>query len=245
MKHLDRDECGRWHARCGDASRHGRRYRARPGGRRRRGGGLALRGRAGAGPATTTSSSRSPSGPASRPCLLPTPCGMTPKTAGARRFPPSTPASPSATARHSYAVLRGLTSARRRHGGGRDDEPARARRAGPQLRLPLRVDPRPVLRRPGRRPRRAAPPARRRRPVRRRSAPRPTGPTSSPPTRSTAPRCPTNALWTCPATPVAPTFSATTPTASSSSTSSAKRCCCSPPLPTTTTSTATATAPPR
>ena len=52
---------------------------------------------------------------------------------------------------HSYAVLRGLTSAsggdgRRRHHGA-----ARAGRPGPQLRLPLRLDPRPVLRRPGRR----------------------------------------------------------------------------------------------
>ncbi len=37
-----------------------------------------------------------------------------------------------------------------RHGGRRDDVLARARRPATQLRLPLRVDPRPVLRRPGR-----------------------------------------------------------------------------------------------
>ena len=72
-------------------------------------------------------------------------------------------------ARHAYAVLRGLTSA----GGGMvaaaTMSPARAGRRGPQLRLPLRLDPRPVLRRPGRGRRRAAPAARRRRRVRRRA----------------------------------------------------------------------------
>ena len=57
-------------------------------------------------------------------------------------------------ARHSYAVLRGLTSS----GGGMVAAatmslPERGR-AGPQLRLPLRLDPRPVLRRAGRRRRR-------------------------------------------------------------------------------------------
>ena len=64
--------------------------------------------------------------------------------------------------RHSYAVLRGLTSVDRRHGRRRHDLAARARRPGPQLRLPLRLDPRPVLRRAGRRRRRRPRPARRR-----------------------------------------------------------------------------------
>ena len=43
----------------------------------------------------------------------------------------------------------GADQRRRRHGRRGDDVAARARRPGPQLRLPLRVDPRPVLRRPG------------------------------------------------------------------------------------------------
>ena len=62
---------------------------------------------------------------------------------------------------------------------------------------------------------------------------------ASRPTPSTAAPCPTNAPCSCPATPVAPTSSATTRTASSSSTRSARRCCCSPPPPDTTTSTPT------
>ena len=54
--------------------------------------------------------------------------------------------------------LRGAARAdqrRRRHGRRRHDQPARTGRGGPQLRLPLRVDPRPVLRRAGRRRRTA------------------------------------------------------------------------------------------
>ena len=45
---------------------------------------------------------------------------------------------------------------RRRDGRRGDDVAARARRGGPQLRLPLRLDPRPVLRRRGRGARRSA-----------------------------------------------------------------------------------------
>ena len=99
-------------------------------------------------------------------------------------------------ARQAYAVLRGLTSADGRHGRRGDDEPARAGRGEPQLRLPLRLDPRPVLRRPGRG--RATAPSRC---STARSASCPTGcsptvPTSSPPTPSTAARCPTSAALT-------------------------------------------------
>ena len=109
-------------------------------------------------------------------------------------------------------------------------EPARAGRAGPQLRLPLRLDPRPVLRRAGRRrgrrrtrcstprsrfvaerlladgPQPAPGLHRRRRPGARPAAARPA---RLPGRRRSA--------------------SATGSTTSSSSTPSARRCCCSPP----------------
>ena len=49
---------------------------------------------------------------------------------------------------------------RRRHGGRGDHEPARAGRGRTQLRLPVRLDPRPVLRRPGGRRGRCLPAAR-------------------------------------------------------------------------------------
>ncbi len=50
----------------------------------------------------------------------------------------------------------GIDDRRRRDGRGGDDFAARAGRPGPELRLSLRVDPRPVLRRAGGGPRRAA-----------------------------------------------------------------------------------------
>ena len=58
--------------------------------------------------------------------------------------------------------LRGTARAdqrQRRHGRRRHHQPARTRRSRPQLRLPLRLDPRPVLRRAGRRRRRRLPAA--------------------------------------------------------------------------------------
>ena len=81
---------------------------------------------------------------------------------------------------HAYAVLSGLTSA----GGGMvaaatTSLPERAR-AGPQLRLPLRLDPRPVLRRPGGRRRRAATRCSTTRCASSPSACSPTGPTLEP-----------------------------------------------------------------
>ena len=111
---------------------------------------------------------------------------------------------------HSHAVLRGLTGSVGRHGRGRHDGPARARGPGPQLRLPLRLDPGPVLHRPGRRRGRQPRPARLR------------GRASSPPgswrtartcarrTPSTATRSPTSAPSGCPATPGHRCASATT-----------------------------------
>ncbi len=61
----------------------------------------------------------------------------------------------------------------RRHGRRRHHQPARTRRGRSQLRLPLRLDPRPVLRRAGRRHRhRRRTPARRRRRLRRHPHPR-------------------------------------------------------------------------
>ena len=71
------------------------------------------------------------------------------------------------------ARLRGPARAhqcRRRHGRRGDDEPARARGARPKLRLPLRLDPRPVLHRRGHRRGRRIPAARRRGTVRLRPA---------------------------------------------------------------------------
>ncbi len=89
--------------------------------------------------------------PASGP---PTPATLWAATEAAwRRSRPgrSATASHPRDARHAYAVLTGLTSA----GGGMVAAAttcaARARASRPQLRLPLRLDPRPVLRGPGRR----------------------------------------------------------------------------------------------
>ncbi len=62
-------------------------------------------------------------------------------------------------ARHAYAVLAGMTAGSGRHGRRRDDLAARAAGERPELRLPLRLDPGPVLRRPGRRGARPAPAA--------------------------------------------------------------------------------------
>ena len=136
-------------------------------------------------------------------------------------------------ARHAYAVLAGLTSA----GGGMvaaatTSLPERAR-GGPQLRLPLRLDPRPVLRRAGRRAAGPLSAAGRRGALRHRSGCWQDGPELKPAyTRPAADRCPTSdRTATCPATRAAPTSSATGSTSSSSSTSSARRCCFSPPPP--------------
>ena len=93
---------------------------------------------------------------------------------------------------------------RRRDGRRGHHVPARAGRAGPQLRLPLRLDPRPVLRRPGRRRGRAAPAARRRRRASSPSGCSRTAPTCAPAyTVDRRAACPTSAASTCPATPAA------------------------------------------
>ena len=89
---------------------------------------------------------------------------------------------------------------------------------GTQLRLPLRLDPRPVLRRAGGRQGR---PATRSWTTPCGSSPSgcsTTAPTSSPPTPPPADASPTSASSTCPATPAARTSSATGSTSSSSST---------------------------
>ena len=85
-------------------------------------------------------------------------------------------------ARHAYAVLSRADQRQRRDGRRRHHVAPRARPARPQLRLPLRLDPRPVLRRPGRRRGRRPPADGRRRALRRRPAARPTARSSSPPT---------------------------------------------------------------
>ena len=110
-------------------------------------------------------------------------------------------------------LLRGAAGpdARLGRNGRRDDRRTpRTRRPRPQLRLPLRVDPRPMLRRTGRRRRRAAPATGRRRAVRQRTAARRTAPTSPPPTPSTASKSRPSTTPVCPATRAAPACSATT-----------------------------------
>ena len=172
--------------------------------------------------------------------------GGRPRTPGASACPSSSDTIAPRDARHAYAVLRGLTSAGGGDGRRRDHVAARTGPAGPQLRLPLRLDPRPVLRRAGRRRAPAPHPLHgRRRALRRATACSPTGPHLAPAYTVTGGAVPDERHSTCPATPAAPTSSATGSTSSSSSTRSARRCCCSPPPPTTTTSTPTAGAPPR
>ena len=159
-----------------------------------------------------------------------------------------------ATGRHAEPArhppqLRGAARAHlghRRHGRRRHHQPARTRRGRPQLRLPLRLDPRPVLRRPGRRHRRGRRAAARRRGrLRRRPHPRPRRPARPRVHRHRRRRSPTSGTSTCPATPAAATSSATGSTSSSSSTPTARRCCCSPRPPGTTGSTPTTGTPSR
>ena len=118
---------------------------------------------------------------------------------------------------------------RRRHGRRGDDLAARARGGGPQLRLPLRLDPRPVLRRRSRRPRRRARDHGRLGPLRDRAAgrARPGAAARLHRPRHRDPRERSTSAWR--ATRAAPPSSATRSATSSSSTSSARSCCCSPP----------------
>ncbi len=127
----------------------------------------------------------------------------------------------------------------RRDGRRRDHLAARARRAGPQLRLPLRLDARPVLRGPrggaGGRPAAARPGARASSP----NGCSPTGPRSAPACTVTGELVPEERRLGLPGYPGGGDVARQPgPATSSSSTSSARRCCSSPPPPSTTGSTA-------
>ena len=139
---------------------------------------------------STTSSSRLSDRPAARPAARPGRRVASDRGGLARRGPDvRRDAEP---ARHPPQLRRAARPhlGQRRHGRRRHDQPARTRRSRPQLRLPLRLDPRPVLRRARPRHRRRRRTAARRRGRLRRRAP-------ARPRRSTRPR-----LHARPATPV-------------------------------------------
>ena len=115
----------------------------------------------------------------------------------------------------------------RRHGRGGDDGAARAGAPGSQLRLSLRLDPQPGLRRPGGGSRRGVDAARCRRVVRRRPAARGRRPAQAGLHDRRRPRAGRASASGCRATRVERTSPATGSTSSSSSTRSARRCCCS------------------
>ena len=121
--------------------------------------------------------------------------------------------------------------------------PERAERR-PQLRLPLRLDPRPVLRRAGRRRGRAAPAARRRRPASSPTGCSPTAPTGARLHRHRRAGTRHQRQLDLPGYPGGTDIVGNWVNQQFQLDASARRCCCSPPPPATTGSTPTAGAPP-
>ena len=142
--------------------------------------------------------------PTSPPTSRPTPTAAWRATEAAwrERVPDARPhVAARATPATPTPCCAGLTSAGGGDGRGRDDVAARTRPSGPQLRLPLRLDPRPVLRGPGGRrgtgrtrcwttPSRSCA-----------TGSSTTGPACSPRTRRRAARCPTSAQLDLPGYP--------------------------------------------
>ena len=125
----------------------------------------------------------------------------------------------------------------RRHGRSGDHEPARAGPDRPQLRLPLRLDQGPVLRRRGRGGRRAGRSARKHRCASSATVCARTARSSRRRTRPPATGFPTSGTSACRDIPAGWMSPATGSTTSSSWTRSARRCCCSRPQPNATCST--------